>query len=192
MLTNCAVTRATLALDALASTKRPSSIRAIMKANSTPSRWRVKKSPIRRRTRLFIVLLRRLAFLVHLLRGGHLAEQVVVDHLARDWRGVARPEAGILHDHGERDPRLVGGRIGDEECMVAVTLGHLALDVFLARLEADHLRSAGLAPAHVLRPGEGARASAFLVDPDHRVLDDREVLGLQVEGANGLRLDDGA
>src|SRR5687768_4901278 len=145
MFTGCAVTRAALALDALASTKRPSTIRAIMKANKTPSRWRVKKSLIRRSAKLFIVLLRRLALLlVVLLRGGHLAEQVVIDHLARDRRGVARAEARVLHDHGERDLRLVGRRVGDEKRVVAVALGYLALDVLLAGLEPDHLRRAGL------------------------------------------------
>src|SRR5687767_8263049 len=128
MLTSCAVMRAALALDALASTTRPSVIRASMKANSTPSRWRVKKSPIRRRTRLFIVLLLRLGLRVRLLRGRHLAEQVVVDHLAGDRRGVARAEARVLHDHGQRDLRLVGRGVSDEERVVAEALGHLALD----------------------------------------------------------------
>src|SRR5687768_9510201 len=125
MLTSWPVMRTALAFEALASTKRPSAIRAIRKASSTPSRWRVKYSLTRRMTRLFILLLRRLG----LLRRRHLAEQVVVDDLARDRRGVARAETRVLHYHRQRDPRLVGRRVGDEQGVVAKALGHLALDV---------------------------------------------------------------
>ena len=48
-----------------------------------------------------------------------LAEQIEVEHLARDRRCGARAEPGVLDQHGERDPGIVGRREGDEERVVA-------------------------------------------------------------------------
>ena len=58
--------------------------------------------------------------------GSGLAEQVVLEHLARDRRGGLRAEAAVLDQHGERDLRLVGGRVGDEPGVVAQALVDLA------------------------------------------------------------------
>src|SRR6187397_341209 len=59
-------------------------------------------------------------------RGRLLAEQIIIEHLARDGGGGARAEAGVLHQHGERQFRLVGRRIRDEQRMVAMPLLHAA------------------------------------------------------------------
>src|SRR6266853_1891925 len=48
-----------------------------------------------------------------------LAEQVVVEHLARDRGRRTRPEPGVLHQDRERDPRIVHRREGDEKRVVA-------------------------------------------------------------------------
>src|SRR6267142_5421924 len=66
------------------------------------------------------------AFLVGLVLGGRLlhplrqlAEQVVIEHRARDRRGGARAEAAVLDDHRQRDLRILERREGDEQRMVA-------------------------------------------------------------------------
>src|SRR5262245_31452982 len=55
-------------------------------------------------------------------RFRHLAEQVVVEHGARDRRGGARAEAAVLDDRHERDSRILERREHDVERMVAVAL----------------------------------------------------------------------
>ena len=67
--------------------------------------------------------------------------------------------------------RLVRRRVGDEQRVVAEALGDAALDVLFALLDRDDLRGAGLAGVRIGRAGESARAGAFLVHADHRVLD---------------------
>src|SRR5258706_163347 len=71
----------------------------------------------------------------------------------------------------------------------ALARAHPALNVFLALLDADDLRGAGLAGADIRGAGKGARAGAFPVDADQCLLDDRDVLGLEIERAQRLRLD---
>src|ERR1700682_6052917 len=54
--------------------------------------------------------------------GRAVAQQEIIDHLARDRRGGLRAEAAILHEHGERDPRLVGRGVRHEQGMIAQAL----------------------------------------------------------------------
>src|SRR5215207_4642814 len=61
-----------------------------------------------------------------------LAEQIIIEHLARNRRRRARTEPGVLDENGKRQLRLVGRGVSDKERMVAVALGHPALDIFLA------------------------------------------------------------
>src|SRR6266849_1535946 len=68
-----------------------------------------------------------------------LSEQIVVEHLARDRRRRARSKAGVLNQHGERDPRIFLRREGDEERVVAQMLGNRRVGVFLVLLERDDL-----------------------------------------------------
>src|SRR5690348_3798905 len=60
------------------------------------------------------------------------AEEPVIEHLPRDRRGGAGAETGVLHDDRERDLRILGRRVSDEERVVAEALGDTALYVFLA------------------------------------------------------------
>src|SRR6188768_626541 len=79
-----------------------------------------------------------------LLHQGLFLEQVVVEDLTRD-RCRGRPAvAAVLHQQRDRDLRVVGRRVGDEDRVVAVRLLHALLVVLLALLHADHLRGAGL------------------------------------------------
>src|SRR3970040_1502548 len=94
------VTLAKFALEALNSTASPRTIRASTMPSSTPSTCRVRRAARRLTAVCFVVILGCLDGL------RHLAEQVVVEHLARDRRSKARPETRVLDDHGERDPRL--------------------------------------------------------------------------------------
>ena len=110
---------------------------------------------------------------------GQLAEQVVVEHLARDRRRGLGAEAAVLDQHRQRDGRLVGRRVGDEQRVVA-QVGRHGLRLVLGALLREHLRRAGLAGRDVLGAGEGARAGAFLVHADHGVLDDVDVLRFPV------------
>ena len=113
---------------------------------------------------------------------GALAQQVEVEHLARDRRGGRAAVAAVLHQHGERDLRVVGGGVGDEEGVVAVALLHALLVVLLARLHADHLGGAGLAGHEVGRALGGAhRRAARARHVDHRRLHQLDVLGLDRE-----------
>src|SRR3954463_13018619 len=93
--------------------------------------------PVMRLTMLSIALI----FVVLLggcrLRGlaFALAEQVVVEHLARDRRRRARAESRVLDHHGERDLGILDRREGDEERVVAVALGGAFLVVLLGLLD---------------------------------------------------------
>src|SRR5205085_947229 len=81
---------------------------------------------------------------------GDLAQQVIVEHLARNRARGGAAVAAVLHQDRERQLRVVGGREGDEERMVAMLLADAALVVRLSLLHADDLRSAGLGGDHVL------------------------------------------
>src|SRR5262245_10291469 len=70
-------------------------------------------------------------------RGGlvdALAEQVVVEDLARDRGGRAGAEPRVLDQHRERDPGVVRRRERDEQRVIAQVLGGVRLRVFLVLL----------------------------------------------------------
>ena len=75
--------------------------------------------------------------LLALLDGGDVLvgrvalRQPVVEDAARDRRRGLRAEAGVLDHQRERDLRIVGRRVGDEERVVAQVLGDLRGAVFL-------------------------------------------------------------
>ena len=73
---------------------------------------------------------------LHVEALRQLAEQVVVEHVARDRRRGARAEAAVLDHDRERDLRALDRREGDEQRMVAVALGDLLLVVLLVLLHA--------------------------------------------------------
>jgi hypothetical protein len=75
------------------------------KASSTSKAGNGHQRPVERRDQL--------------LPPARLAEQIVVEHLARDRRRRLGAEAAVLDQHGQRDPRLVGRGKGDEQRMVA-------------------------------------------------------------------------
>src|SRR4051812_20522224 len=79
------------------------------------------------------------------------AEQIIVEHLAGDWPGGARAEAGVFNKHCKREFGVVGRRVGDEQRMVAMALLHAALDILLALFDRYHLGSAGLSRTHIRR-----------------------------------------
>src|SRR5438132_12945277 len=68
-----------------------------------------------------------------------LAQQVVVEHLARDRRRGRAAVAAVLHQDRHGEPGIVCRRIGDEERMVAQLFAHAPLVVLLALLHGDHL-----------------------------------------------------
>src|SRR3970040_799801 len=182
MFASCAGIRAAFRLDALTSTTSPTASSASTMPNSVPSMLRVREFPSRLTVGCIVVL-------AALFRRGQLAEEVVVEHLARERRGRARAEAGVFHDHGERDAGILRRCVRDEERMIAQLLLHPALHILLALLDADHLGGARLARAHVRAPRKGGRRGAFLVDADERLLDHREMLALQLERAQPPGLD---
>src|SRR5574340_1103718 len=110
-----------LALSALYSTSRLVSSSRPIPSSSGRSRCAMKRCQSWR-----LVMFR--PFLVGCVRQRlrHLAEQVVVHHLARDRRGRAAAVSAVFGQHRERDFRLLGGREGDEPGMVAVPLVDLA------------------------------------------------------------------
>src|SRR6187200_1515523 len=177
--------RGTLWLEPLNIVARPTPINSSSTTSNWVSRWAVSS-----RVKRLITGTGR--SFVGFERGRLLAEQIIIEHLARDGGGGARAEAGVFHQHGERQFRLVGRRICDEQRMVAMALLHAALDIFFSLLNRDDLGSPGLAGAYVRCSRERARAGAFLVDADQRLLDHRQVLGLQLQCALGLGLDHGA
>src|SRR5579859_2766581 len=73
-----------------------------------------------------------------------LAEEVVVEHLARDGRRRRAAVLPVLHQHRDGEPGILGGREGHEERMVPMLSLHPLLVVFLVLLHADHLRRSGL------------------------------------------------
>src|SRR5258706_10906006 len=66
-----------------------------------------------------------------------LAEEVVVEYLARDRRSRGAAVAAVLDEDRHRELRVVRGRVRDEERMVAKTLLHAFLVVGLALLQPD-------------------------------------------------------
>src|SRR6267143_1579798 len=208
----CAPTRPGAWKAALWRVAKPSTRRQATTANSGASILAVSRS----KTRLiigFVLLRRRSGFsrlVGRLAEGGRgsrrlvgafggrvhrfrrlvdsLAEQVVVEHLACDRRRRACSKTGVLHQHGERDPRILRGSERDEKSVVAQMLEDRRLRVFFALLERHDLSGARLAGAHVARAGERARCRAFLVDPDHGVLHDFQIPGLERYGLGSLGL----
>src|SRR5512143_805775 len=176
MLMNWPNTRLQLPSLALYMTIRLTSISAPRAYIRTGSRWATK----RRLRRLIIFFL---PALLHFLQWlGCLAEQIVVEHLARNRGCGLRAETAVLHEHRQRDFRLLRGGKGDEQRMVAQFLLDAAFGVTLA-LQREHLRGAGLAGGDVFRAGESARGGAFLVDADHGPLDHVDVILLERDGA---------
>src|SRR5512145_229602 len=157
MFPACPVTRAAFRLDALTSTTRPSATSASTIPSSVPSIWRVREYASRLTAGTILVP-------AALFQARPLAEEVVVEHLARERRGGARAEAGVLHDHRERDAGRFRRRVGDEQRVVPELFLHPALLVLLALLDADDLGGTGLPRAHVCRARKRARPGAFLVD----------------------------
>src|SRR4051812_44238204 len=127
---------------------RPVSISSAIAPSRGWSRCAVKKRTTRLILGCIVVVLHRF------LRV--LAEQPVVEHLARDRRRGARAEAGVLDDDRDRDLRVIRRGVRDEQRVIAEALRDAALDVFLT-FQADDLRRAGLAAARVLRACESAR-----------------------------------
>src|SRR6187402_1230372 len=119
--------RGTLWLEPLNIVARPTPINSSSTTSNWVSRWAVSS-----RVKRLITGTGR--SFVGFERGRLLAEQIVIEHLPCNGGG-ARAETGVFHQHGERQFRLVGRRIGDEERMVAVALQHPALDVFFALLD---------------------------------------------------------
>src|SRR5258706_3510089 len=142
MLTVCDVTRVKFWFEPLKITTRltPSSSRIAV--SSGPSMCAVTRRARRLIAAVFIV------FAADPERGGLLAEQIIIEDLARDRCGRTRAEARVFDQHGERNPRLVGRCVGDEQRMIPMALRNTARDVFFALLQGNHLRRAGLAGAH--------------------------------------------
>ena len=92
----------------------------------------------------------------------HLAQQPGVEHLARDRRGAVGAVAAALDRDRDRDGRLVGRRVGDEQAAVAQIHRQLARIQRGAAAAAHHLRGAGLAGDQIGEPvtdvGRGAGA----------------------------------
>src|SRR3989338_10872009 len=129
-----------LALSALYSTSRLVSSSKTIPSSSGRSRCTMKRN---HNWRLVMFLL--------LIAGGfrqrlrHFAEQVIVQHLARDRCRRAAAVPAILCQHDQRDPGLFGRRESNKPGMVTMAFLHLVFDIFFALLHADHLCRAGLA-----------------------------------------------
>src|SRR5689334_4252724 len=52
-----------------------------------------------------------------------LAEQVVIEYRACDRRRCTRAEARVFNEHRKRELRLVGRRVRDEQCVIAMAFG---------------------------------------------------------------------
>src|SRR5712691_9299765 len=89
---NCVVTRARLALEALNSTTSPIVISTSANPRSMPSTCWVRYPPNRLIAGFIVFTLVLVAF----GRFRHFAQQIVIEHLARDRRGIARAETGVL------------------------------------------------------------------------------------------------
>src|SRR5258706_1082862 len=151
--------------------------RAMVRASaamSGPSMRRERKSKMR------IIMFFRLVLAELRPLVGQLAEQVIVEHLARDRGGGRAAWAAVLHQQGHREPGVVRRRVRDEQRVIAVSLLHALLVVLLALLHGDHLRGAGLGGDGVARARAGARGGpARTRHVDHRGADERQVLGLE-------------
>src|SRR5258708_12847865 len=100
---------------------------------------------------------------------GQLAEQVIVEHLARDRRGGRAAVAAVLDQQRHREPGVVRRGVSDEQRVIAVSLLHALLVVLLALLHRDHLRGAGLGGDGVACARAGARGCpAGTGHVDHR------------------------
>src|SRR5512139_3271802 len=86
---------------------------------NTGSRWATK----RLLRRLIIFNLRGIVY--GLQRLGRLAEQVIIEHLARDRCGRRAAVAAVFNQHRQGDARLVGRRESNKPGMVAVAFGDL-------------------------------------------------------------------
>src|SRR6185312_11162397 len=106
---------------------------------SGPSMRRV----IASKTRLIMLFAAFLARVERLGRGGLLAQEVVVEHLARDRPRGGTAVLAVLDQDRHRELRVVGGREGDEERVVPVLALQVLLVVLLVLLHAHDLRRAG-------------------------------------------------
>src|SRR5258708_25919345 len=88
---------------------------------------------------------------------GQLAEQVIVEHLARDRRGGRAAVAAVLDQPRHREPGVVRRGVSDEPRVVAAGPPHALLVLALALLHRDHLRAAGLGGDGVACARGGAR-----------------------------------
>src|SRR3989338_6063948 len=123
-----------LALSALYSTSRLTSISRPIPSSSGRSRCAMKRSHNWR-----LVMLFALPHDYVRQRLRYFADQIIVQHLARDRRGRTAAVPAVFRQHYQRDPGFLGGSEGDEPCMVAVPLVDLAGVVFFALLDGDHL-----------------------------------------------------
>jgi len=108
-----------------------------------------------------------------------LAEQEIVEHLRATGAAERAPKPAFSTSTASAICGFSTGAKAIEERMVAQMLGDRRLGVFLVLAERHDLGGARLAGAHVACAGEGARAGAFLVDPDHGALDHFQVPGLE-------------
>src|SRR3989338_11115717 len=111
--------RPQLALSALYSTTRLVSISRPMPSSSGRSRCAMKRS---HNWRLVMFLDLLVAQVRQRLR--HLAEQEIIQHLARDRGGRAAAVSAVLGQHHQRDPGLLGGSESDKPGMVAMAFLH--------------------------------------------------------------------
>src|SRR5512146_235741 len=187
MLPNWASTRIQLPSLALYSNTRPTSMKPPSAASSTGSSCCMKRCLS---CLAFISVVFRNGLFAHLLQGlGHLAEQIIIHHLARDRRGGGTAVAAVLGEHRQRDAGLVGGSEGDEPGVVAVVFGDSLFIVLFALLDGDHLRRAGLARHAVGDTIARTRCSTTgFGDRLHGALHQFQVVGvdLQVEQLPGL------
>src|SRR5689334_21250021 len=107
-------------------------MRSTMAPSSGPSMCAVKKRPMRLMLGCIVVVLDCV--------GRFFAGQPIVEYLSCNRGRRARAEARVLDDHRDCDFRLVGGRVGNEEGVIAKTFGDSALHVFLA-FQSDDLGS---------------------------------------------------
>src|SRR3989338_2119910 len=102
-----------LALSALYSTSRLVSNNKTIPSSSGRSRWTMKRNHNWRLV-MFLVLLAGHVRQRLRQRLRHFAEQVIVQHLARDRCRRAAAVPAILHQHDQRDPGLFGRRDSNE------------------------------------------------------------------------------
>src|SRR4051794_39952946 len=104
MLTSWLETRPVLWLEPLKMASRLTPISSNTASSSGASTWAVNRWPMR-------LISRGVATdFLQLDRRRLLAEQIVIEHLARDWRRRGGAEAGVLDQHGECNFRILGRR----------------------------------------------------------------------------------